>query len=451
MTGLNYFQGNFEESREATEYREDEDDAAMRYELGDGEGATPGPGDTFSEFNKTKNVGVHCWPGSNAPGKTAPGATHFTPTNTTARALRANGALSSAVNTDVDCKRHCDEESQCKCMSYMKSTKQCVLHASCDLKNCCTNTTGCPWAAKWTTYTKGDVPDCKSSYRPYGGWCRSRDADGAVSDQIGSVVGHAEWATKTLARQAQLRALDSCHVAETHCHELKNTTRIRQTPNATLDLPYSSHSATETPVNHGGNVTHDASESGCLTQITAYSKNLRKLLRSKSTCTSCNASKAFVPLNMLDKAGRCLDFTPKMTSYCTQLDRVGWTAAIGLRHVLCTKYGLAWTDFAVYKMSPGPAKDHFIGGELNIPGYVDKEFRKAQCSLVKYTACRFNSGTNSTACINKKTVKCVTVCHAGNPAHGEATTSVANSKGCNATMCEGKYGSLACQQLAMQA
>lgn len=334
MTGLNYFQGNFEESREATEYEEDEDDAAMRYELGDGDGTT--------------------------------------------------------------------------------------------------------------------------------------DADGAVTDQIGSVVGHAEWATKTLARQAQLRALDSCHVDE-HCHELKNTTRIRQTPNATLDLPYSSHSATETPVNHDGNVTQDASESGCLTQITAYSQNLGKLLRNPSTCTSCNASKAFVPFNMLDKAGRCLDFTPQMKSYCTQLDRVGWTAAIGLRHVLCTKYGLAWTGFAVYKMPPGPAKDHFMGGNRTTERFCRStplppsttsdvavwentcQFRKAQCSLVKYTACRFNSGTNSTACINKKTVKCVTVCHAPNPARGEATTSVANSEGCNATMCEGKYGSLACQQFAMQA
>ena len=78
---------------------------------------------------------------------------------------------------------------------------------------------------------------------------------------------------------------------------------------------------------------------------------------------------------------------------------------------------------------------------------------RAQCELVKYTACRFDPETKAISCVAKKSVKCVTVCASYEHDNGVVSTqpSALEKDTCNKRLCEGEYGALACRQVAMQA
>ena len=150
-------------------------------------------------------------------------------------------------------------------------------------------------------------------------------------------------------------------------------------------------------------------------------------------------------VSALEMTGRCQPWPAvnnTVETDCTQLDFTGWKASPSVRNVVCIKWGRLWTHFAKYKLPRGPMRDHFVTTD-------EVRFLKAQCSMVKHSACRYNPATNASACVAKKSVKCETVCPLRD-VHADPSTWTVD-KSCDASLCEGEYGSIACRFVAMQA
>merc|ERR1711871_190967 len=443
MTGLSFpHQGNHEEdTRREEDDREEEAAAAAaeeeevqehereerstQSELGDGQGVTPPEGSKkYKAFEQ--HEGKHCSSGRGGRGP-----------------LAASGLAHNNV-TLVECKRRCQmEEDACRCLSHKVEGGVCHLHASCEISQCSTD-------SAWVTQTVTRIDPGKFWVTPQGAhvsyWKRAE----------GEIVAYAEWATKTLEKHAALKKEDPCLVGlhpdtGKYMGFLACTERsrgIRTTPNMTLDLPYNSSAATENPVHQDehGPVDSVGTDTGCLSEKAVHATNKQRLIRGGySCCTSCDPKGPRPILKIrsaLEMTGSCQPWPAvnnTVKTDCTQQDFTGWKASPAVRNVMCMKWGRMWTDFAPYKLPQGPMRDHFTSK------WTPSESRwlKAQCSMVKHSACRYNPATNASACVAKKSVKCETVCPLRD-GHADPSTWTVD-KSCDASLCEGKYGSIACR------
>ena len=194
-------------------------------------------------------------------------------------------------------------------------------------------------------------------------------------------------------------------------------TQVRNTTNATLDLPFNSTAWSESPPHDGYALSYDAKRAGCVTQISVWNRQWHQLNRNWRSCTSCDSGRVFMPSNMKDKAGACKKFMPNSAvgSFCTRLDVTGNMAAPDAPNLFCTKWARLWNVFARSKLMPNARKWFEPVAKIRNPArrrrnWLRPSWARAQCELVKYTACRFDPETKAIGCVAKKSVKCVTVC-----------------------------------------
>jgi len=165
----------------------------------------------------------------------------------------------------------------------------------------------------------------------------------------------------------------------------------------------------------------------------------------------------FVPRCASAGTGSCIaPSSSGLAVRCTELDKCTKDAAVNSKNTLCTKWGIVTDYFDMnFLNQSSDAWKHFKVVANTWKG-VNRAI--ARCEVVKHTACRDSS--NGLDCAVKKKVTCREVCrHQGkaktsvNQADKAIVTSEKNRmyRDCDASLCKGKFGAIACARIATMA
>lgn len=160
----------------------------------------------------------------------------------------------------------------------------------------------------------------------------------------------------------------------------------------------------------------------------------------KFDCSSCAPDKSLAITDLQKKVGLCRDYAPRADIICVGLSKTKTQSGIQDPSKLCTKTVMADNLINTALLSGDDAVAAFakVHGLANHKGQPQA---LAQCKIRKETIC------DNGACDVRKQVTCHNVCklQAWGPPRTVDTTQ------CDATICDGPFGSIACSEAAMMA